>query len=75
MIARLASLTTRERQVLARLVEGKANKVIAVELEVSEKTVESHRARLMKKMGVRSLATLTRMAVKAGIETGKPNGA
>ncbi len=70
--ARIASLTDRERDVLERIVEGKANKVIAVELEISEKTVESHRARLMKKLAVRSLAALIRTAVKAGIDPDRP---
>jgi len=66
--ARIASLTGREREVLQGIVEGKPNKVIAVELDISEKTVESHRARLMKKMGVGSLAALIRMALKAGMD-------
>ncbi len=73
--ARIASLTGRERAVLQGLVEGKANKVIAVELGISEKTVESHRARLMKKMAVRSFAALIRKALKAGMDPDKQVGA
>lgn len=69
--ARIASLTAREREVLERITEGKPNKVIAAELDVSEKTVESHRARVMKKMGVRSLAGLIRAALKVGLEPDK----
>ena len=69
--ARIASLTSRERAVLERITEGKPNKVIAGELDVSEKTVESHRARVMKKMGVRSLAGLIRAALKVGLEPDK----
>lgn len=69
--ARIASLTSREREVLERITEGKPNKVIAAELDVSEKTVESHRARVMKKMGVRSLAGLIRAALKVGLEPDK----
>jgi len=68
VVARIASLTGREREVLQGIVKGKPNKVIAVELDISEKTVESHRARLMKKMGVGSLAALIRMALKAGMD-------
>ncbi len=69
--ARIASLTSRERAVLERIAEGKPNKVIAVELDISEKTVESHRARVMKKMGVRSLAGLMRAVLKARLDPDK----
>ncbi len=69
--ARIASLTAREREVLERITEGKPNKVIAAELDVSEKTVESHRARVMKKMGVRSLAGLITAVLKVGLEPDK----
>lgn len=55
---RLASLTPRERQVMGLAVEGKTNKVIAMDLGVSGKTVEFHRANLMRKMRVKSLAEL-----------------
>lgn len=58
---RLATLTVREREVLDMMVAGKANKVIAVELAISERTVEFHRGKIMKKMGVRSLAELVNM--------------
>lgn len=68
--ARLASLTPRERQVLAGVVSGRLNKQIAAELGMAEKTVKVHRARVMAKMGVRSLADLVRVAQRAGI-TGK----
>ena len=56
--ARSASLTARERAVLRRVMEGKPNKVIASELDISIKTVEVHRANLMEKMGVGSVAEL-----------------
>jgi len=56
--ARLGSLTDRERDVLRRVMEGKPNKVIAGELDISIKTVEAHRAKLMEKMGVGSVAEL-----------------
>lgn len=62
---RLEDLTTRERQVLDRLLEGKANKVIAIELELSQRTVEIHRARVMEKMQARSLAELVQLVLRA----------
>ncbi|MCL4801441.1 MAG: response regulator transcription factor [Burkholderiales bacterium] len=55
---RLAALTEREREVMSRVVEGKPNKVIADELDISVKTVEAHRAKMMEKMGVGSVAAL-----------------
>ena len=57
---RLATLTIRERQVLGRVVEGKLNKQIAAELGTAEKTIKVHRARMMRKMQVDSLAELVR---------------
>lgn len=58
---RAGRLTPRERQVLDLVVAGRANKVVAIELGISERTVELHRARGMRKMGARSLPELTRM--------------
>jgi two-component system, LuxR family, response regulator FixJ len=54
-------LTDREREVAQRIAEGQANKVVAAELQISERTVELHRARILQKMGVRSVAQLVRM--------------
>jgi len=65
---RFASLTGREREVLALVTSGKANKVIAADLGVSPRTVEIHRARVMEKMEVRSLAQLVRMTMELGRE-------
>jgi FixJ family two-component response regulator len=60
---RVMTLTPRERQVMELVVAGKANKVIAIDLAISERTVELHRGRIMKKMGARSLAELMRMVL------------
>ncbi len=57
---RLDTLTPRESQVMDMVADGKANKVIAQDLNVSQRTVELHRAHVMEKMGVRSLAHLVR---------------
>ena len=59
--ARLATLTPREREVLERVVDGKLNKQIAAELGTAEKTVKVHRACMMRKMQVASLAGLVRV--------------
>jgi two-component system, LuxR family, response regulator FixJ len=58
---RAESLTAREREVMALVVDGKANKVIAIDLGLSERTVEIHRANVMEKMGARSIAHLVKM--------------
>ncbi len=56
-------LTPREREVMHCVVKGQANKVIAMDLEVSQRTVEIHRARVMEKMHARSLAALVRKSM------------
>jgi len=58
LAARFSALTERERRVLQCIIEGKANKVIATELDISIKTVEAHRSKVMEKMGVDSVAEL-----------------
>ncbi|MFT7404626.1 response regulator transcription factor [Zhongshania sp.] len=63
--AKLSDLTPRETQVMELMIEGKANKVIAYDLDISQRTVEIHRARVMEKMRVRSLAHLVRMVMAA----------
>ncbi len=55
------SLTPREREVLALVTSGKANKVMAADLGLSQRTIEIHRARVMEKMGASSVAQLVRM--------------
>ena len=62
---RMQQLTPREREVLELVTQGKANKVIAGDLNVSQRTVEIHRARVMEKMGASSLAHLVRMVIEA----------
>lgn len=64
----VARLTRREREVLERLVAGRPNKVIAFELGMSPRTVEKHRARVMEKLGARSLSQVVRTALAAGID-------
>jgi two-component system response regulator TtrR len=61
---RLATLTEREREVLQRVIEGKPNKIIASELDISVKTVEFHRAKVMEKTGVDSVAELVQVAMQ-----------
>lgn len=67
MEQRLATLTPREREVLAHVVAGRLNKQTAAELGTVEKTIKVHRGRIMEKMGVRSLANLVRIAERLGI--------
>ncbi|MFO1144972.1 MAG: response regulator [Amaricoccus sp.] len=60
---RLARLTPREREVLAMVVEGRLNKQVAADLGVAEKTVKVHRARVMQKLEVRTVADLVRLVL------------
>jgi FixJ family two-component response regulator len=64
LLARVRSLTAREKEVMDLLVDGAPNKVIAQDLGISERTVEIHRARVMRKTGADSLARLVRMVAK-----------
>jgi two-component system response regulator FixJ len=66
LAARLARLTPREREIMEMIVEGKTNKVIAIDLHISERTVELHRSRIMNKMQTRSLAELVQAVVAHG---------
>jgi len=65
---RLATLTPREREVLIHVVSGQLNKQIAYDLGTVEKTIKVHRARVMEKMKVGSVAELVRLTERAGIE-------
>ena len=64
--ARLTLLTPREREVMERVARGQANKVIAMDLGVSQRTVELHRARVMKKLRLRSVAELVHAIERIG---------
>lgn len=66
---RLGTLTAREREVLERITRGLLNKQIAAELGTVEKTIKFHRANLMRKLRVRTLADLVRLAERAGVGT------
>lgn len=64
---KLATLTPREREVFDEMVRGKQNKVIAYDLDISPRTVEVHRARVLEKLEARSLSELVRLALAAGV--------
>ncbi len=64
---RIKSLTLREHEILVHVIAGTLNKQIAYHLDMSENTVKTHRARIMRKMAVESLAELVRATEKAGI--------
>lgn len=68
--AKIDRLSTRETEVLKGLIEGRPNKVIAYELEISPRTVEIYRANVMDKLEVRSLSEALRVAFAAGLFPG-----
>lgn len=70
ILERLSTLTPREREVLGLVVAGNANKVIAIDLGLSQRTVEIHRAHVMDKMQTKSLAHLVRMMISVEDEEG-----
>ena len=67
MRARLATLTPREREVLEHVVTGKLNRQIAADLGTAEQTIKVHRAHVMQKIRVRSVAELVRLTERCGI--------
>jgi FixJ family two-component response regulator len=71
-VEHLDSLTSREREVLEKVVCGQQNKVIAAELGISMKTVEAHRAKVMEKLGVRSAFELAGVYFTGDSTRGKP---
>jgi two-component system nitrate/nitrite response regulator NarL len=64
-----ADLTKREREVLTLVAEGLSNKEVATHLDVGVRTVETHRERIMRKLGIHSVAGLTRFAIAKGLIT------
>ena len=66
--ARLSLLTRREREVFTHVIAGKLNKVIAADLGTTEQTIKVHRARVMEKLAVASVADLVRVAQQLGVE-------
>jgi FixJ family two-component response regulator len=66
--SRLSRLTTREREVLEHVITGDLNKQIAADLGTGEQNIKAHRARVMQKMEVESLAELVRMAERVGLK-------
>lgn len=60
-------LTSRERQILQMIAEGRTNKEIALVIRISERTVEKHRASLMRKLDIHDLASLVKVAIKHGL--------
>ncbi len=69
--AKIATLTPREREVLYHVVAGRLNKQIAADLGTVEKTIKVHRGRMMKKLGLRTVVDLVRLAEKVGISAAK----
>jgi two-component system response regulator FixJ len=70
ILARIATLTPREREVFDLVVAGKQSKVIAHELGASPRTIEVHRGRMMNKLQAQTLQDLVRMAIAAGVAAG-----
>jgi FixJ family two-component response regulator len=68
ILARLALLSDREREVLERVIQGRLNKQIAYELGIVEKTVKAHRGRIMEKMEAHTIAELVHLCDMAGID-------
>lgn len=68
VLGRLDSLTARERQVLVMVAQGHTNRSIAAQLEISPRTVETHRERVMAKLRIRTVAGLTRFVLEQGLD-------
>lgn len=66
ILKRIATLTPREYEIMEKVAQGNANKVIAMDLDISQSTVEIHRSRVMHKMEVKSVADLMRCLMIAG---------
>ena len=66
-LTQLQELTTREKEVLARVADGRTSREIAEEFGISPRTVETHRESLMRKLEIRTVAGLTRFAIESGL--------
>ena len=64
-----SQLTSREREVLVRIAEGKSNKEIADDLDIGVRTIETHRERIMRRLNIHSVAGLTKYAISNGLVT------
>ena len=69
--AALESLTEREREVLQRVAQGATTKEIAAQLHLSVKTIGTHRAHIMDKLDIHSIAALTKFAIREGLTSGE----
>jgi len=67
-LSKFSNLTDREKQVLDQVLKDHTNKIIAIELGISKKTVEFHRGNLMSKLGVSTLTELVRLSIRAGMD-------
>lgn len=72
ILARLALLSDREREVLERVIQGRLNKQIAYDLGIVEKTVKAHRGRIMEKMEAHTIAELVHLCDRVGIDSPRP---
>jgi len=72
VMARLAKLSVREREVLEKVLQGRLNKQIAFELGIAEKTVKAHRGRVMEKMEAHTIAELVHLCDAVGIGLSQP---
>jgi PAS domain S-box-containing protein len=70
----IAKLTPRQREIARRVVDGQPNKIIAADLAVSQRTVEAHRADIMRKLGIKSVPELTRMVFVASLASSPTAG-
>ena len=68
-LARIDKLSARQRQVLAGMISGEPNKIMAWKLDLSIRTVEAHRAQVMTRLGVRSIAEAVQIGLAAGLNS------
>lgn len=65
--SKISLLTRREKEILQLIAEGRSTKAVAHDLNLSSKTVESHRRQIMEKLGIHNIAELTKLAIKEGL--------